>query len=113
MTKKPVRKRQGGKHDPPKTIGDLRHLLSQLGDPWRPDPRLSDDEPIPEFPTGGDGTKEPPGKLLPKRGVIDFLKKDLPSNPFLREVWKERGILGKSDKPRKSRLKSRQPGGSG
>jgi len=38
-----------------KTYGDLRKLLAEMGDPWHPDPTKSDDEPLPEVPTGGDG----------------------------------------------------------
>jgi hypothetical protein len=94
-------KRKGPDH-PPKTIGDLRKLLSQLGNPWQPDPRLSDAEPIPQFPTGGDGTMEPVGQVLPKGRAINSIRKDPPLNPHLREVWIERGLLPRSDKRRKS-----------
>ena len=38
-----------------KTYGDLRKFLAEVGDPWHPDPTKSDDEPLPEVPTGGDG----------------------------------------------------------
>lgn len=105
--------KSGTAGEPPKTIGDLRKLLADLGDPWHPDPRLSDEEMIPVFPTGGDGIEEPPGRMLPKGGIIDFLKKTPPSNPFLREVWKERGLLDEPDKPRARSTKQRRPEGSG
>jgi hypothetical protein len=114
LKKKPPRARKGGvRSEPPKTIGDLRKILVELGNPWRPDPALSDDEPIPKFPTGGDGNKEPPGQLLDRGGVIDFLKKTPPSNPFLRELWKRRGLIDESEKPERPRAKQRQRDGRG
>ena len=39
-------------------------MLAALGDPWQPDPTLSDDEPLPEYPTGGDGVQEPADRVL-------------------------------------------------
>jgi hypothetical protein len=108
-----LQQNSGAGGEPPKTIGELRKLLAELGNPWQPDPRLSDEEMIPVFPTGGDGAKKPPGRMLPEGGVIEFLKKTPPSNPFLREVWKERGLLDESDKPRVRRMRQRRPDGSG
>jgi hypothetical protein len=98
---------------PPRTIGELRKLLAKLGNPWQPDPRLSDEELIPDFPTGGDDSKELPGQVLTEGGVIDFLKKNPPMNPFLREVWEERGLLDKPNEPKVRTKKQQRPQGRG
>lgn len=90
--------KDAGSEDAPKTIGDLRKLLADMGNPWQPDPSLSDEEPIPQFATGGDGTEEPPGEVLSPDELIDFLKREPPSNPFLREVWRKEGLLDETDR---------------
>jgi hypothetical protein len=79
------------------TIGDLRKRLRSLGNPWEPDPALSDDEPIPQYPTGGDEKARPPGELAADANLDELLSKlgAPPSNPDLREVWREEGLLGK------------------
>jgi hypothetical protein len=82
----------------PRTIGDLRRRLAEMGNPWTVDPQLSDDEPIRDRPRGGQAedevpeelrlaAAEPPGEL---RGV---LVEQPPANPFLRERWVEEGLL--------------------
>jgi hypothetical protein len=81
----------------PKTYGELRRLLAELGNPWEPDPTISDDQPLPEYPTGGDGRTEPIGTVIPQDGVIEFLKGDPPSNLQLRDVWREENLLADSD----------------
>jgi hypothetical protein len=114
VAKKRVRKRQARADRAPKTIGDLRKLLARLGNPWQPDPRLSDAEPIPQFPTGGDGTMDPVGQVLPKGGALDAIRKDPPSNPHLRDLWIERGLIRRSDKRQKRATKKiRRPVGRG
>ena len=50
-----------------RTYGELRKLLAAAGDPWQPGPTKSDDEPLPEYPTGGDGKYEPRGVQKPER----------------------------------------------
>lgn len=99
MPKKPNRKRAPKNRRPPETIGDVRKLLAELGNPWRPNPSLSH-EPIPAFPTGGDDTISAPGRLLPQRRVLDFIKTVPPSNPFLRAAWKKQARLDGRDRAR-------------
>jgi hypothetical protein len=114
VAKKHARKSQARADRAPKTIGELRQLLSRLGNPWAPDPRLSDSEPIPQFPTGGDGRMDPVGNVVPKGGVIDAVREDPPSNPHLRDLWIERGLIGPPEKPRKRAVKKlRRPVGNG
>lgn len=109
------RKRDAAADHRPKTIGDLRKLLSKIGNPWQPNPRLSDAEPIPEFPTGGDGNMDPVGAALPRSRAIDAIRKEPPSNPHLRNIWIERGLLRPSENLRKKSTsrKSRRPDGGG
>ena len=45
-------------------------MLAELGDPWSPDPTVSDDEPLPEFPTGGDGEYEPADRAVAAEALI-------------------------------------------
>ncbi len=42
--------------DEPRTIGDLRRRLAELGDPWTVDPRLNDDDPLLDRPRGAEVT---------------------------------------------------------
>jgi hypothetical protein len=77
-----------------KTYGDLRKLLAEMGDPWHPDPTKSDDEPLPEFPTGGDGVFEPDSRTMGKGGVDELLKDaPPPANPDVQAEWREAGLL--------------------
>jgi hypothetical protein len=89
--------KEPGRGEAPRTIGELRRLLAEMGDPWQPDPSLSDEEPIPQFATGGDETEEPAGEVLGPDELIDFLRREPPSNPFLREVWRREGLLDDTD----------------
>ncbi len=83
-------------HSVAMTYGELRKQLADCGADWQPDPSISDDEPVPAFPTGGDLQGDVPGTLLPEGGVIAFLRDTPPSNPHLREVWRRAGLLGKN-----------------
>src|SRR4249920_3994989 len=79
---------------PVMTYGALRKRLAKIGDPWRPDPTKSDDEPLPDFPTGGDGHYEPADREIGKGGVNKLLRNAIPpSNPDLRAEWQEQGIV--------------------
>jgi|SoiMethySBSTD1v2_1073268.scaffolds.fasta_scaffold3481595_1 hypothetical protein len=40
----------------PRTVGELRRRLAQMGYPWEVQPSLSDDDPLPMPPRGGDGS---------------------------------------------------------
>ncbi len=78
----------------PYTYGELRKLLADAGTPWQPDPTKSDEEPLPVFPTGGDGVYEPHSRTIGTGGVDDLLKSATsPSNPDLRAEWREEGLL--------------------
>ena len=59
---------------------------------------LSDDEPIPRYPTGGDGTVGGPGQLGAGENLTEFLRKQgsPPSNIELRKVWRKAGLLDKT-----------------
>jgi hypothetical protein len=105
--------RQGDRHDPPATIGELRKLLAKMGNPWQPDPRLSDDEPMPTYPTGGDGSTEPVGQVVPEGMALDHIKAEPPTNPFLLEVWKKHGLYDKPREPGRSHTKPEMPDGNG
>lgn len=98
----------------PRTYGELRKLLAAAGDPWQTDPTKSDEEPLPEYPTGGDGTREPGSRTLGKGGLDKFLKTATPpSNPDLRAEWREEGLLADTDEvvepPRPKRSFRRKP----
>src|SRR5262245_7622981 len=78
----------------PKTYGDLRRLLAAAGDPWQPDATRSNDEPLPRYPTGGDGRAEPASRTLGRGGVDAILRKATPpANPDLRAVWRDEGLV--------------------
>jgi hypothetical protein len=52
--------------------------------------------------------------MLPKGRAIDAIKKDLPTNPHLRDVWMERGVIKGTEKTRRAvSRKSRQSTGNG
>ena len=91
----------------PKTFGELRRLLEKLGDPWQPDPASPDDEPLPVYPTGGDGIYEVGDRLLPEGGVADRLKEHPPANPDLRAVWRSAGLLDEPETPPKRPSRNR------
>lgn len=77
----------------PRTVGELRRRLSELGNPWFVDPRLGDDDPIPDYPRGGQIPEELPGVIPLKGDLTSFLQQLPPSNPFLHQRWAELGQL--------------------
>jgi hypothetical protein len=86
------------KQDVPKTIGELRKRLAKLGNPWEVDPQFNIDDPLPEYPRGGQREEEIPEehRLIPLEAGIDLIgliKVHPPSNPFLRSRWVELGML--------------------
>jgi hypothetical protein len=84
----------GDPEQTPKTYGELRKLLAEVGNPWEPDPTMSDEEPLPEFPTGGDGVYEPDSRTIGEGGVDDLLEGATPpTHPELRAVWRDDGML--------------------
>lgn len=82
----------------PRTYGQLRKLLAAAGNPWQPDSTKSDEEPLPNYPTGGDGTYEPASRTLGKGSLDKYLRSaNPPSHPDLREEWRKEGLLPDSD----------------
>jgi hypothetical protein len=86
----------------PRTIGDLRRRLAEMGNPWTVDPQLSDDEPIRDRPRGGQAEDEVPEELRlaaaePPGELRELLVEQPPSNPFLRERWVEEGLLDEGE----------------
>jgi hypothetical protein len=112
-----MRKRYGrsvadGPERAPETYGELRKLLAEAGDPWQPDPTRSDDEPLPEYLTGGDGNFEPEDRVLGEGGVDEVLKKGgPPSNPDLRAAWREEGLLPEGEEDNNGRTPAPDSGG--
>lgn len=87
-------------HDEPLTAGDLRRRLAEMGNPWTVDPRLGDEDPVPEYPRGGQLEEDAPESdaLLtrPLATDVDFheiLREVPPTNLDLRALWIERGLL--------------------
>jgi hypothetical protein len=115
MKAKTKKRDLGDKRDdtPLMTIGDLRKRLRSLGTPWEPDPMLSDDDPIPQYPTGGDGTAGAPGELAADEDLDELLTKQgaPPSNVELRKVWRKAKLLDKE--PRSKRKLSNKRNVSG
>jgi hypothetical protein len=86
----------------PRTIGELRRRLAEMGNPWTVDPQLSDDEPIRDRPRGGQAEAEVPEELRlaavePSRDLGEVLAEQPPANPALRERWAQEGLLRQDD----------------
>jgi hypothetical protein len=84
--------------DVPNTIGELRRRLAELGNPWEVDPRLNDNDPLPDPPRGGQLEEDVPeeARLASQESGIDLrelIASEPPSNPFLRKRWSEEGML--------------------
>ena len=77
----------------PRTVGELRRILSKLDNPWLVDPQLKDEEPLPDYPRGGQKIEKPLGLPLSKEDFTAFLQQIPPSNQFLRTRWIEIGLL--------------------
>ncbi len=95
------------KQDAPKTIGELRRRLARLGNPWSVDPQLSDDDPLPDPPRGGQREEEIPEEhrlapLEPGTDLRGLIAAQPPANPFLRALWVEEGLLKDEGLPVKS-----------
>jgi hypothetical protein len=85
----------------PRTIGELRKQLREQGEPWEPNPRLRDEEPLPDPPRGGLEPGEGPEENRepePFEGDLEELLRDSPpANPFLRERWRDEELLKEED----------------
>jgi hypothetical protein len=77
---------------PPRTFGELRKRLEQLGNPWGPGGWHADDEPLPIFPTGGDRLGLADIEAIGS-DLSSYLQMLPPTNPAVREVWATRGTL--------------------
>jgi hypothetical protein len=83
---------------PPRTIGELRRALADLGNPWTVDPRLGDAEPLPDPPRGAQRDEDVPPEarltvVAPDADLGALLMTVLPANPFLRARWVELGLM--------------------
>jgi hypothetical protein len=84
--------------DPPLTIGELRRRLAELGNPWTVDPQLSDEELVRQHPRGAQPEDQVPDELRPAaldpaRDLREVLAELPPTNPALRERWRDEGLL--------------------
>jgi hypothetical protein len=79
----------------PGTVGELRRRLAEMGHPWEVQSRLSDDDPLPSPPRGGDAS----APAAPEKfASVDDLKDALragppPTNPFLQQEWARAGLM--------------------
>ena len=86
----------------PKTIGELRRRLVELGNPWEVDPQLNDDDPLPNPSRGGQSDEEIPEEqrprpLDPSVDVRALIADQPPANPFLKARWVEGRLLNQDD----------------
>ncbi len=66
------------------TIGELKASVATMGErAWRVAPELKDDDPIPQFPTGGDLSQIPLARDVPPLNLPDFVSRPV-ANPLLR-----------------------------
>lgn len=84
--------------DLPQTVGQLRRHLSELGHDWKVDPRINDDDPLPDPPRGAQPEEEIPeeARLTPLEPDADLdavITAEPPANPLLADRWKEAGLL--------------------
>jgi hypothetical protein len=81
----------------PRTVGELRRQLRESGEPWEPNPRLRDEEPLPMPARGGLEPGEGPPETeqpQPFEGDLEeLLRESPPANPFVRERWQEQELL--------------------
>jgi hypothetical protein len=99
--------------DVPKTVGELRRRLAKMGNPWEVDPRLGDDDPLPDPPRGGQLDEEIPDEdrlkaLESEADLRGLIATSPPANPFLRARWAEAGILTQNEVERVPEEHSRQ-----
>lgn len=82
----------------PRTVGEVRRRLAEIGNPWTVDPALADDDPLPVYHRGGQPADQIPPSLLPgpmdpSADVTELITAMPPSNPLLRARWIELGLL--------------------
>ena len=85
----------------PRTVGELRQQLRERGESWEPNPRLRDEEPLPDPPRGGlepgQGPEENRAPEPFEGDLEELLRESPPANPFLRERWQDRELLSEDD----------------
>jgi hypothetical protein len=94
--------RKKTQQDVPKNIRELRRRLTELGNPWTVDPRLNDDDPLPDYPRGGQQEEQIPEEyrlapLEPGTDLQSLIAAYPPANPFLKLRWVEAGILSEDE----------------
>jgi hypothetical protein len=86
----------------PRTIGELRRALDQLGNPWTINPRLGDADPVPDPPRGAQRDADIPAEarvaaVAPDADFGALLRTVPTANPFLRARWAELGLMAADD----------------
>ena len=102
----------------PRTAGELRRLLAEMGDPWTVDPRLADDDPLPDYPRGGQRAEEVPVESrlaeLEATADLDALLREIPpTNVDLRRRWMEEGLLEPSTGEQQPGAGNQEPSAGG
>lgn len=87
---------------PPRTIGDLRRTLTELGNPWTVNPRWGDVDVLPDPPRGAQRDEDVPEDARlpgfpPDADLGALLRTAPPANPFLRARWAELGLMTTGD----------------
>ena len=82
----------------PRTIGELRRTLTELGNPWNANPRLGDADPLPDPPRGAQRDEDVPEEarlaaVAPNADFAALLRAVPPANPSLRARWVELGLM--------------------
>jgi hypothetical protein len=76
-------------------------VLRERGEPWQPNPRLRDEEPLPDPPRGGLDPREAPEENpepKPFDGDLEeLLRESPPANPLVRERWQDQDLLKEGD----------------
>ncbi|MHA7291321.1 hypothetical protein ACX80V_16990 [Arthrobacter sp. MDT3-24] len=88
---------EAGEERPALTYGELRRRLEQMGNPWTVDPLISDDEPVPQFPMGGEQADSEDilrlaTRIDPQADIRELIAMLPPNDPGLRELWNETGL---------------------
>ena len=84
-----------------RTIGELRRRLAEMGDPWTVDPRLNDEDPIPQYGRGGELLDEIPGARKVDGEVTEEIRDSPPDNLRLRQRWQEADLLPPEPRPKR------------
>lgn len=84
---------------PPESMGELRHRLATLGNPWTADPDLADEEPLPDPPRGGrlEDVLHKRVRITKAQEGTGLVGEEPPANPYLRARWAEHGLLDETD----------------